>query len=93
VAGQPKQPSNLQDKQPTVPVRRPIREIAVHTANRTEIYRYEEVRPGEWRLKEKLVPAQTTVGSKEETQEGSKENSSPDNQPNSENKPTNSKVE
>lgn len=52
--------TNQQQPEPKLPAipRRPTRDVAVHTAHRTEIYRYEEIRPGEWRLKEKLTPEQ-----------------------------------
>jgi Flp pilus assembly protein CpaB len=94
VAGQPKPPATQPEpKQPTAPARRPIREIAVHTANRTEIYRYEEVRPGEWRLKEKLTAEQNNASVKEDTPERPKEGTSPDTPPNPEGKPSGSKVE
>ncbi len=41
---------------------RPVREVVVHTANRSEIYRYEEVRPGQWRFKEKVAADQGSGG-------------------------------
>lgn len=94
VAGQTKPPSTqTEPKQPTPPPRRPIREIAVHTANRTEIYRYEEVRPGEWRLKEKVTPEQTNASSTKEGREQPKEGPSSDAKPSLEDKSTGSKVE
>ncbi len=43
-------------------VQRPVREVVVHTANRSEIYRYEEVRPGQWRFKEKVAADQPSSG-------------------------------
>lgn len=80
-------------KQPATPPRRPIREIAVHTANRTEIYRYEEVRPGEWRLREKVTPEQNNASSPADSREQLKEGTSPDVKLNPEDKPGGSKLE
>jgi pilus assembly protein CpaB len=94
VAGPTKPPSTQPEpKQPATPPRRPIREVAVHTANRTEIYRYEEVRPGEWRLKEKVTPDQNNASALGEGREQPKESSSPNTQPKPDDKPGGSKVE
>jgi Flp pilus assembly protein CpaB len=51
------QPTPTQPQSPSVP-KLATRDVVVHTAHSTEIYRYVEIRPGEWRFKEKLTPEQ-----------------------------------
>lgn len=38
------------------PVKKRIHDLAVHTSNGTQVFRYEEVTPGEWRLKRVMSP-------------------------------------
>lgn len=36
--------------EPAVPVKKQTRDVAIHTPSGTKVYRYEEVKPGEWKL-------------------------------------------
>ena len=36
---------------------RPIHDLSVHTPSGTRVYRYEEIKPGEWRMTGEVVPA------------------------------------
>jgi Flp pilus assembly protein CpaB len=50
------------DKIPVIPpAQRKIVDIAVHTASGTVINRFEEVRPGEWKLKAVMTPEEATA--------------------------------
>lgn len=39
------------------PAAKPTHDVHVHTSSGTRVYRYEEVRPGEWRLRGEVKPA------------------------------------
>jgi hypothetical protein len=52
----PKADSPRPQPPPTVVATRPTRDVAVHTASGTMVHRFEEIRPGEWKLKKVLSP-------------------------------------
>src|SRR5262249_56101405 len=52
-------PPKPDPKDPTTvipPAKRKTHDLAVHTVNGTKVYRYEEVRPGQWRLLGEVAP-------------------------------------
>jgi Flp pilus assembly protein CpaB len=45
--------------EPDVPGRKPTRDVSIHTPAGTKVYRYQEVKPGEWKLIGEVSPARS----------------------------------
>lgn len=64
---QPEEPKDPKDPKPVQPaetnpvVKRKTHDVAIHTPSGTVIYRYEEVKPGQWKKVAELTPEQAAV--------------------------------